>query len=117
MKYEQFVGKTDNNSVASFGLNFTEHQFKELEALGVEEIVIAFDRQYHKLSADDDEYVQLVRKLERIHKRFTNDNIQISFILDTENLLDYKDSPVDKGAEVFMQLYRNRFVLPREEGN
>lgn len=115
MKFGDMVGDLNNNSVASFGLNLSLHQFKLLESMGIEELVIAFDRQYIQASERDREYMELVSKLERIHERFGQGDVTISFILDYDGLLKYKDSPVDRGIEVFQELYNNRFTLKREE--
>ena len=36
---------------------------------------------------------------------------QFSYIWDYDNLLEEKDSPYDKGQEVFEELYRNRIKV------
>ena len=46
-------------------------------------------------------------KLWNIGKKYSN-YADFSFIYDRENLLDMKDSPTDKGSEVFWKLYRRR---------
>ena len=116
MLYEQYVGKSNNNSVASFGTSFSIHHLKILEAMGVEEIIFAYDRQYHVPNAEQDkEYKALTEKLTRMHKRFSSDTMTVSFMMDFGNLLDYKDSPIDKGLDVFNQLFENRFTLELEE--
>ena len=37
--------------------------------------------------------------------------LPVSYLKDTEGLLDEKDSPVDKGKEIFLQLYQNKRAL------
>lgn len=115
MLMEQLLGRYYNNSVASFGTSFSIHQFKILESLGVQEIIFAYDRQYKKADGSDSEYKRLAQKLSRIHKRFASEKVTISFMMDNENLLDYKDSPIDKGLDVFKKLFEQRFTLELEE--
>ncbi len=115
MLYEQYAGKANNNSVASFGTSFSIHHLKILEELGVEEIIFAYDRQYHEANKEDAEYVALVNKLTRLHNRFSSETMTVSFMMDFGNSLDYKDSPIDKGLVVFNELFQNRFTLEKEE--
>ena len=96
-------------SVACCGSNLTSHQFKLLKDLGVEEIVIAFDKQFQ--TPGDHEWKQWIKKLTDIHRKYSG-FVKISFMFDTEgNLLGYKDSPIDKGIEIFWYLYENRITL------
>ena len=96
-------------SVACCGSNLTSHQFKLLQDLGVEEIIIAFDKQFNK--PGDDEWKRWTKKLTEIHKKYSG-FVKISFMFDTKgDLLGYKDSPIDKGREVFQYLYENRLTL------
>lgn len=115
MLMEQYVGKPNNNTVASFGTSFSIHHLKILEEMGVNEIVFAYDRQYRVADGTDSEYKMLAEKLQRFHKRFASKEMTISFMMDTENLLDYKDSPIDKGLDIFNKLFENRFTLELEE--
>ena len=96
-------------SVACCGSNLTSHQFKLLKDLGVEEIIIAFDKQFKK--PGDAEWKRWTKKLTEIHRKYSG-FVKISFMFDTKgNLLDYKDSPIDKGRDVFCYLYENRITL------
>ncbi|MEA6053048.1 hypothetical protein ONJ65_23570, partial [Salmonella enterica subsp. enterica serovar Montevideo] len=74
-----------------------------------EEIIFAFDRQFQSMKYDR-EYDNLIGIFKTIQERFgTNeDGIKISFILDTNMISGYKDSPVDCGFEVFAELYGER---------
>lgn len=115
MKMESFFGSYYNNSVACFGINFSRHHFEILKELGAKEIVFAFDRQYLKSDMEDSEYLSLTKKLQKTYERFSNQGITISFMMDFDNLLDYKDSPIDKGPVVFNRLFENRFTLGEDE--
>ena len=37
--------------------------------------------------------------------------VDFSFIYDRENLLEMKDSPTDKGPDIFWQLYKRRVKI------
>lgn len=108
MKMDDLLSESDNIGVASFGMHFSRHQYEELKRLGVEEIVFGFDRQFEEIN--DLEFSQLLKVFETIYNRFghNEDGIKLSFILDTEKISGYKDSPVDCGLEVFTSLYRSR---------
>ena len=52
----------------------------------------------------------LIKNLKNIHRKYSS-YATISFLFDKWDLLGYKDSPVDKGPEVFQQLYKQRVFL------
>jgi hypothetical protein len=79
--------------------------------LGIEEMIIAFDKQFQQLG--DKEHLGWVKKLKDINKKYSK-YIKISYIFDKENLLGYKDSPIDRGKEVFLELFNKRFSLEEE---
>ena len=37
--------------------------------------------------------------------------VKISFMFDKWNLLGYKDSPIDKGPDIFLELFKKRVLL------
>ena len=90
----------DTYGVFNTGAILTSHlnpmQLRLLVRLGVR-VVFALDK-------DVDIYEDHnIKKL----KRYAN----VEFLMDTTGLLDEKDSPVDKGWEVFRKLYGNKFRL------
>ena len=98
-------------AVASCGSSISAYQIKILLDLGVEELVVAFDKEFLRLG--DDLYKKQVKSLENIFKRFSK-KILISFIFDKWNLLQLKDSPIDRGPQIFQFLLTNRFTLEKE---
>lgn len=94
--------------VASCGSSISEYQIKLLRDCGAEEIIIAFDKQWKELN--DPEHLRWVKKLKSIYSKF-NKYVTISFIFDLNGLLDYKDSPIDKGKDIFIKLYKERILL------
>ena len=53
---------------------------------------------------------KLVKNLKNINRKY-GQFVQISFLFDKWNLLDYKSSPIDHGPDVYMELYRKRVNL------
>ena len=91
-----------NCSAAVCGSQFNKHALKLLmQTARPREIVICFDKE-EKPGSEDYFY-----KLWNIGKKYST-YCDFSFIYDRENLLDMKDSPTDKGSEVFWKLYRKR---------
>ena len=58
----------------------------------------------------DDEWTRWTKKLKEIYLKYGS-RVQISFMFDTKCLLGYKDSPTDKGKDVFLQLFEERIFL------
>lgn len=106
--YQSYFGIENCIAVATCGSNLSVNQFDLLVKAGAQEIIIAFDRQYK--IAGDQEYIKWTTKLLKLNTKFRN-RATISFILDKEFLLDYKDSPIDKGREVFLKLFKGRIIL------
>ena len=71
------------------------------------EIIIAFDRQFQE--KNDKEFCRLVDKFKKMKIKYGN-SIPISFIIDKNELTGYKDSPIDCGKDIFLQLYKERVV-------
>ena len=105
LKYASYFGAENDITGAVCGSNLLNYQFSLLYNLGVKEIIIAFDRQYQKIG--DEEYQIWINKLKKISQKYRN-FCNISFIFDTKDLLDYKDAPIDKGKEIFLQLLQER---------
>ena len=79
-----------------------------LTSLNVEEVIIAFDKQFQEIG--DSEWTRWTKKLNEINKKYGK-IVQISFIFDKWGLLDYKDSPIDKGKEIFLNLFKKRVTI------
>lgn len=108
LQLDGILGRENNIAVACCGSSVIEYQFKLLMNLGVNEVIIALDRQFQELN--DLEHEKLVKNLKKIHSKygkFTN----ISFIFDKNKLTPYKASPSDCGADIFFQLYNERVNL------
>lgn len=103
---ETYFGE-NNFSVAACGSNITKHQVMRLiSECGPLEIVVCFDRQF-QTQEEEKEYIEKINKLCRKLSSFCN----ISYIYDKNRITDFKDSPIDKGEEVFMKLLEERIEI------
>lgn len=102
---EKYYG-ADNVSVANCGSNFHKAQLELLLNLGVSEIIIAYDKE-NTTKENSEKYFDKLYKICSKYKNYCN----FSFIYDRENLLEAKDSPIDKGPVIFEQLLHNRVRL------
>ena len=108
LKYASYFGKDSDISVACCGSNLINYQVKLLLSLGVKEIIIALDKQFQKIG--DEEWQKWVIKLKTLYNKYGN-YINISYMFDKNNLLQYKSSPIDEGKEKFIYLFKNRITL------
>lgn len=106
--HRSYFGGNGDISVAVCGSSFTQYQCSLLLDLGVEEIIICFDKQFRQLG--DEEFQRWTKKLAAINEKYKR-NVLISFAFDKWNLLGYKDSPIDCGKETFLELFNNRIIL------
>lgn len=106
--YQSYFGLENDISVACCGSSISAYQIQMLLDAGAEEIVIAFDRQFQETG--DDEFKHLKTNLLKLRTKYKN-FATISFIFDKNKITGYKDSPIDKGPQVFLQLFKERIVL------
>ena len=106
--YASYFGADNDISVATCGFNLLSYQVELLISCGAKEIIIAFDKQFQEQG--DEEWEKLVKKLYNIHDKYGS-YVQISYLFDKQNLLDYKDSPIDKGKDIFLQLFKERVII------
>lgn len=84
-------------SVAIGGKSFSDYQVKKCIELSPE-VIIALDKDVDK---------EYYKKIITLFKPY----VKLSIIYDNDNLLNEKDSPVDKGKDVFKKLYDNRYKI------
>ena len=107
MQFDSF--SMPNICVGMFGMGFSLQKLKLLLGLGVDKFVIALDKQYKEIGNTEYKvWEKKVNKIIDIVRPYAN---EISVIWDKDKLLDYKDSPTDKGQNVFMELYNERDIL------
>lgn len=95
-----------NISLGISGSSLSDFQVEQLAKMGVEEVILGLDKEYTEIgSKEEKEYRKKVHEkfVRKLQTRFT-----VSVLYDTEGLLGYKDSPTDKGKDVFEHLFKNR---------
>ena len=106
--YASYFGEENDITVATCGSNLLSYQIQLLLSLGVEEIIIAFDKQFQKIG--DVEWQRLTKNFYSLHNKY-GAYVQLSFLFDKGDLLGYKDSPIDRGKEIFLQLFQERVTI------
>jgi len=100
-------------AVSVCGSNITLTQCKLLiDVLGVEEVIIGFDKEYEKHDSFEAEsyYHKLLKKVSPLVPY-----VKISLLMDRQNLLRRKDSPTDRGKDVLLQLLDDKIVITPED--
>ena len=106
--YQSYFGLENDIAVACCGSAVSAWQMNKLMECGAQEIIIAFDKQFQQVG--DAEFKHLTNNLIAINNKYKN-YVNMSFIFDKGKVLGYKDSPIDRGAEIFVQLFKNRVIL------
>lgn len=106
--YKSYFGVENDISVACCGSSISAYQVQLLLEAGAKEIIIAFDRQFQEIG--DKEFVHLKTNLLRLRDKYKNDAL-ISFMFDKNMITGYKDSPIDCGPQIFLQLFKERIIL------
>lgn len=95
----------DNCAAAVCGSSFNKYQLNILlKYCHPKEIVICFDKEEKQ---GEEKYLKKLYHICEKYKNYCN----FSFIYDMENLLDMKDSPTDKGEEIFRKLLDRRIIV------
>ena len=106
--FASYFGQENDITVAVCGSALSLYQVELLLKLEVEEIIIAFDKQFKELG--DKEHLGWVKKLKDINKKYSK-YVKISYMFDKQGILSYKSSPIDEGKEKFIDLFEKRFSL------
>jgi len=103
----------NNWSVAICGSNLSQFQVELILNLGVEEVILALDKE--NSNTLDEKSILYQEKLLRMG-RMLAPYVRTMVIYDDNGLLDLKDSPSDKGKDVLLQLLENKKeVFMKEE--
>lgn len=109
LTYASYFGKENDISVAACGSALISHQVDLLLSLGVNELVVAFDKQWKEKG--DEEFKRWTAKLTDINKKYSP-RVSVSFVFDKEGTnLGYKMSPIEAGPETFLKLFKERIIL------
>ena len=108
LKAQTYFGFKNDIYVACCGSSISSYQISLLIDAGVQEIIIAFDRQFQHIG--DKEYFHLINNLKKITLKYKN-YINISCIIDKKKITDYKSAPIDHGPDIFLKLFKERVFL------
>lgn len=98
-----------NIAVALSGSNLSDKQIETIHSLGVEEVIIALDKEFEELDSREEWLYQRAIRQNMINSLLPF--YKVSVIWDRWDILDYKDSPSDKGKKAFIDLYKNRIKI------
>lgn len=104
--------------VATCGFTISDTQLSLLLKLGVEQIVIGFDKDFDVTKADIykrnkdvyKRYVNYINRLKTLAQRIAP-FCDVYLIIDNQGLLGEKDSPLDKGQETFEKLMKRKIRI------
>lgn len=99
----------DNFTVALCGSNLTDYQRGLILMLGVREVIIALDKQYQTLDSEECKKWAKHIKDKIIDK--LSAYVVVTVLWDSNDLLDYKDSPTDKGKETLLRLMDQKIYV------
>lgn len=98
----------DSFTVSVCGSNLTRNQIKLILGLGVEEVIIAFDRMYQDAQSFEAElYLRKLIKLVAPIVPF----VRVYLVLDNKDRIGYKQSPTDYGKEVLIELMKEKTLV------
>ena len=105
LKLDTYYDKK-NISVAVCGQTISREQIQLLLNSKVANVVIAFDADYITDKETQEKFLEYKKICEPLMTYFN-----VSLIMDFEHKLGYKDSPIDKGIDVFNALMKERVYL------
>lgn len=106
LKFSSFFGHENNFSVATCGNKVSNEQIQILQDLGIKQVILAFDKDY----TNSAERAVVQEKYNDIGKRLSV-YFNTYILLDYANLLGFKDAPIDRGKEVFMELFNYKYPI------
>lgn len=111
MQSASYYGK-NNFTVAVCGSYISLLQRDMILALGVKEVFLAFDKEYHEAYTEEsDNYAEKILRLAALFTPYV-----VTYVLwDCEGLLGYKDSPTDHGKDILESLMKNKFEVSTDE--
>lgn len=102
----------NNFTVAVCGSHVSRWQRDTLLSLGVREVFLAFDKEYHvAFSPESDAYAEKILNIASLFAPY----ITTYVLWDVDGLLGYKDSPSDRGRDTLEQLMLKKFEVTTEE--
>lgn len=97
--------------ISAMGSNISQWHIEILEELGVENVIIAFDKEFEEIGSEEEELYKSkieFKIIERLRSKFN-----VGLMWDKHNLLGYKDAPTDRGRETFLKLYNDMLIYKK----
>lgn len=91
------------------GSNLTPFQLELLKSLDIEEVIIGMDKEFDEIGSEKE--IFYADRIKTVFKQKLAPFFKVSVLWDTDNLLEMKDSPTDKGRETFRKLLKNRIFI------
>lgn len=116
MIYGSLYGQENNIALALGGMNLSLYQRDMLLNLGVEEVIFCLDKEYSEEMYEDREskqFTQMInyfKKLKKMTGYFIN-YCSVSIVMCWDDRIGLKDSPIDRGREVFEELISERYLV------
>ena len=96
-----------NNCAALYGGNLTVTQVNLLLTLGVENVILALDKQWGEMNKQDKGWVWWKNHISKAANKL-HPYMNVEYIFDYNRLTETYDAPCDKGKEVWEKLYSER---------
>lgn len=97
--------------VCMSGSSFSDRQLDLIKNLDIDEVIIAVDKEFEKIGDDLERYY--AKKIEKTIANKLKPYFSVSVIWDKKGLLDMKNSPTDRGKNIWLELFKNRISLIR----
>ena len=91
------------------GSFLTDAQLEIIKELGVNEVIIAMDKEFKEIGSKEEQHY--AKKIQQGFVEKLMPYAKVSILWDNGGLLEEKDSPTDKGKEVFEKLMSNRITV------
>lgn len=112
LKCDGYYGGS-NFAAACCGSSISRCQRDTILNLGVKEVFLAFDKEYHEaFTEESDAYSEKILALAYKFCPYVTTYV----LWDTEGLLGYQDSPCDRGKDVLERLMEQKFEVLTQEG-
>ena len=99
---------SQNTGVGMFGMNLGKQRRDMILKMGVAEVIIGIDKDYEERNSKEFQaYLENVKRIARLFKGYA----KCSVFYDKDNALAYKESPTDRGKEVYEKLYKERIAI------
>lgn len=91
------------------GSSLSYRQLELIKQLEVDEVIVALDKEFEEIGSIEEKFY--AEKIQNVFIDKLSPYFRTSVIWDQKSLIDLKDSPTDKGIDVFKELMETRIIL------